>query len=118
MTNLAQQPAVTLEPNAPSPDNRELAATREKTKPAARQTPVPNLREPEVASFVLASAVLRGAEAAAPELVLPARAKTLRMELELPSDSFKPPRAVLQNAPANGAEAAYPFTAKKSQAVK
>ena len=154
--NLAQQSSVTP---APSPDHRELEVTREKMKPALRHTPEPNLREPEVASFVLASAVLRGAAATAPDLELPAHAKTLRMELELPSDSFKPSRAALQNAagetvwqqrslrlhkvgatryvvcevamallaegsyqwriaPATGAEAAYPFTAKKSQAVK
>ena len=94
--NLAQQPSVTPEPKAPSPDNRELAVTHEKTKPALRQTPEPNLREPEVASFVLASAVLRGAEATAPELILPASAKILRLQLELPSDEFKPQRAVLR----------------------
>jgi hypothetical protein len=90
---IAQQPLPAATPEA-SP---EAAPAREKAKPAVRQTPEHNPKEPEIASFVLAAATLRSADNLAPTLAIPARAHTLRLQLELPSEAFAPQFAVLQN---------------------
>ncbi len=100
-------PSVTPAANGSSTGSvKELTVRREPQKHSASQTPAHNVSEPEVANFVLAVAALRGASDIAPTLAIPARAQTLRLQLELPpdtssnksTDAFEPQSAALLNA--------------------
>ncbi len=99
---VAVQPSPSVTPAASglnTGSGKELTVTREPQKHS-------NVSEPEVVNFVLAVAALRSTTEIAPTLVIPARARMLRLQLELPpntssdtsSGTFEPRRAVLQTA--------------------
>ena len=87
--------------SSPSPaaatGSPQVAQTREVPKAAVRQTPEHHVKEAGVASFVLATALVRS-DTSTMELALPAPAKTLRLQLELPAGDLRPRQALLQSS--------------------
>ena len=98
---LANHPLPSPAATTPAVGSPQVAQTREIPpeipKAAVRQTPEPHVKEAGIASFVLAAALVRS-DTSTMELVVPARAKTLRLQLELPADGLRPTKALLQSS--------------------